>query len=72
MTRGVNYPGQPLAPLMVRFLAAYAETGDKRAAAERLGVTRMYFKTVVADAYLRLDVHTAIDAFRAMGWLVTP
>jgi DNA-binding CsgD family transcriptional regulator len=63
-------PPTSLTPRQREALAAYARTGNQREAAERLGIGYQTVKNHLAAAYAALDVGGAIDAFRAMGWLV--
>lgn len=53
-------------------LRAYAQTGDRRAAADVIGVRAETIKNYLHDAYVALGVTNAIDAFRERGWLVVP
>lgn len=62
-----------LSPRELAALIAYAKTGDQRQAAHLLGLTHHTLKgTLLWNAYQKLGVTNAIDAFRAMGWLQVP
>ena len=61
-----------LRPSAERALLAYARTGDRRAAAVSLGVSLGVFNNALSKAFEQLGVTTAIDAFRAVGWLAVP
>jgi DNA-binding CsgD family transcriptional regulator len=55
-----------------RILAAYARDGSVQLAAYGLGISPQTFKNTLSGAYRRLHVDGAIEAFRAVGWLVPP
>jgi hypothetical protein len=61
-----------LRPSAERALVAYARTGDRRAAARSIGVSLGVFNNALSKAFEQLNVVTAIDAFRAVGWLQVP
>ena len=63
-----NHRG-PLTPRQYQVLRALAETGSMKGAAGVTGLSPNTVKAHVRDAYLRLGVHSRIDAYRAMGWL---
>ena len=56
-------------PRQVECLRAYAEVGDQRQAAQRVGVTYETYKNYMTRAYRRLGVSSAVSAFRVLGWL---
>lgn len=64
--------GSPLLPRQFEALRTYAESGDQRRAAQRMGIAYETHKNYMTAAYERLGVHSAIDAFRVMGWLRIP
>ena len=70
MSVGQSAPS--LRPSAERALLAYARDGDRRAAARSLGVSLGVFNNALSKAFEQLDVVTAIDAFRAVGWLQVP
>ncbi len=51
-------------------LIAYAETGDRRTAAHRLGLELGGFKNLLDPAYAKLGVSGAFQAFTKLGWLI--
>lgn len=69
-SRASSRPGAALSPRQHEALRAYAETGDYGAAARLIGANHQTFKNTMHDAYRKLGVTSAIDAFRALGWLV--
>lgn len=59
-----------LTPRQRAALEAFARTGNQRQAAADLGISYQTLKNHLKLAYRALDVGGAIDAFRALGWLV--
>jgi hypothetical protein len=68
----VGQTAPSLRPSAERALMAYAREGDRRAAARSLGVSLGVFNNALSKAFEQLDVVTAIDAFKAVGWLQVP
>ena len=56
----------------IEVLTARAQSDSMRMAAFRLGITEDTIKNHLEAAYRALDVHSAIEAFRAIGWLRLP
>ena len=69
-SRAPSRSGAALTARQRSALAAYAETGDYDAAARRLGINVQTYKNTLHIVYRKLDVTSAIGAFRALGWLV--
>lgn len=63
---------EPLTPAQLQALRAYAETGLVKAAAYQMQVREQTMKNHLSNAYLRLGVDGALQAFRALGWLRIP
>jgi len=68
----VGQTAPSLRPSAERALLAYARTGDRRSAAASLGLSLGVFNNALSKAFEQLGVTTAIDAFRAIGWLRVP
>ena len=64
--------GRRLAPREVVVLSVYAQTGDYREVAVAMGISRTTVGHLLGLAYRKLGVSSAIDAFRALGWLRVP
>jgi len=64
--------GLPLSERELAVLAAYARTGDVRAAAAALGVPYTTARNRLGWLYAKLGTYGAINAFRALGWLRVP
>ena len=65
---GIDPPLSPT-PRQMDALRAYAETGDYREAALRMGISIQTYKNHMTGAYQALDVTSGPDAFRKLGWL---
>lgn len=52
--------------------AAFCRLGDGRQAAAEMCIAYPTFKNHVTALYEVLDVHSRIDAARALGWLHVP
>lgn len=63
---------QPLTPLEWLTLIAYARHEDQTVAAHELGIGVHRMKNRLSRIYLKLDAHTSIGAFKAVGWLTLP
>lgn len=61
-----------LTPRELEALAAYAANGSYKAAAYALSVSEDTLRHHLHNAYEKLDVGTALDAFRALRWLRVP
>ena len=80
MTGPSNVPGSfraprnasALSPRQMEALRSFAEMGDQHRAAKRMGISYQTLKNHLRWAYLALGVHSAIDAFRVLGWLRVP
>jgi hypothetical protein len=64
--------GRSLTPYERAALIAYARRGIGQDAADDLGVELGAFQHCLERGYAKLGVRSAIDAFRALGWLRVP
>ena len=58
-----------LTPQQQAILRAYATLGDCQAVAAQLGLSYNTIKNTMHEAYMRLGVSGAVQAFRLLGWL---
>lgn len=59
-------------PSQLRVMAAYVRTGDRRAAADELGLTLPTVRESLRQLYARLDVTSALQAAGKLGWVHVP
>lgn len=65
-------PRVPLNNRERQAMELYATLGTQKAVAAAMGVSLQTAKNYFGAVYQKLDVTTAIDAFRELGWLVVP
>lgn len=65
-------PGMPLSPREHEVLVTYARLGNGKDVAKVLGISHHTVKNRMADAYTKLGVENAVEAFLRLGWLVPP
>lgn len=61
-----------LTPRQFEAMVRYGEYGTQKAAARAMGISVQTHKNLVSEAYRKLDVTTAIEAFLILGWLKLP
>ena len=66
-----HHPTRPTAR-QLEALAAYATEGDRARAARRLGISVGTMRNHLNDVYCELNVNSALEAIRLLGWLKLP
>lgn len=72
MTVAVPELGEPLTPREIDVLETLARRGHQGETASELGISVQTVKHHLSTIYTKLGVNSAIEAFRATGWLALP
>jgi len=65
-------PGTSLTPRERETLLLYAKGLVQKEVAQAMGRSLQTVKNYMANAYARLEVENAIEAFLVLGWLTAP